>query len=240
MESDYHYQGGELELFSRATNWKSYCRDLIAHRLSGNILEVGAGIGTMTSLLCPLAKSWVCLEPDGALCKEIERRIQSGALPGFCRAEHGFLADIPESNRFDAILYLDVLEHIEDDVSELDQAVRLLAPGGRLVVLAPAHQRLYGDFDANVGHFRRYSIATLRSVVPAQLHCMSLQYLDCVGLLASAWARFGPTKGQPSSRQITLWDKLMVPFSRLLDPILGYRVGKSVLGVWENTVTISS
>jgi hypothetical protein len=60
-------------------------------------------------------------------------------------------------------------------------------------------------------------------------------YLDSVGMLASMGNRFVLNSGMPTSRQLWVWDKLMVPVSRLIDPVIRYTLGKSVLGVWEKT-----
>ena len=57
---------------------------------------------------------------------------------------------------FDSILYINVLEHIEDDRAELLSAYRALPVGGFLLLFVPALPQLYSKFDRSVGHFRRY------------------------------------------------------------------------------------
>jgi SAM-dependent methyltransferase len=167
------------------------------------------------------------------MAQELERAIGESRLPGCCRAVAGTLADLPPDDRFDAIAYVDVLEHIADDAAELERAAAHLVPGGRLVVVAPAHPWLYSPFDAAIGHHRRYTTRSLLAVVPAGLTPVTLRYLDAVGLLASAANRVLLRQRLPDRRQLALWDGLMVPLSRGLDPLLGFRVGKSVLGVWR-------
>jgi hypothetical protein len=133
---------------------------------------------------------------------------------------------------FDSIVYIDVLEHIEDDKSELAQAFHLLRPGGRLIVLAPALQALYSPFDKAIGHYRRYARKSLRSCTPPSSRLEKLAYLDCVGLIASGANRLILKQSSPSLRQILFWDKYMIPVSRILDPLIGHRLGKSILAVW--------
>ena len=57
-----HYIGNELELFDKAKNWKRYYGTLIQPFLTGDVMEVGAGIGATTRSLCNGSqKKWVCL-----------------------------------------------------------------------------------------------------------------------------------------------------------------------------------
>jgi SAM-dependent methyltransferase len=228
------YVGEELELFSRAENWKAYFGGLLRPYLVGDVLEVGAGLGATTRHLSDGSqRSWLCLEPDGAMARRLADAVARGELPACCRVRSGTIGDLPPEARFDAILYIDVLEHIEDDARELAAAARRLRPGGVLIVLAPAHGWLYSPFDRAIGHHRRYTRRSLARVAPPGLTRLVLRYLDSVGLLASAGNRFVLRKSLPTSRDIARWDTLMVPLSRRLDPWLGFRVGKSVLGVWR-------
>jgi 2-polyprenyl-3-methyl-5-hydroxy-6-metoxy-1,4-benzoquinol methylase len=231
---DSRYAGSELEVFAHAVNWKAYFRSHIAPYLRGDVAEVGAGIGGTTRVLCDGAQdSWVCLEPDPALAREIDVR----ALPSPTRCEVvvGDLHSLPADRLFDAILYVDVLEHIEDDRQELFQASAHLKVGGVVVVIAPAHQWLFTPFDAAIGHFRRYDKATLRAAVPAALVEETLIYLDSIGFFASGANRLLLKSAHPTLGQIRLWDTLMVPASRIVDRVLRYSAGRSILGIWRRT-----
>ena len=128
---------------------------------------------------------------------------------------------------------MDVLEHIQDDRAELERAAEHLHPGGRLIVLAPAHMLLYSPFDRAIGHHRRYDARSLPGVVPRELRREGLWYLDALGYLASLANRLLLRQDLPSSRQIRFWDRLLVPCSRPLDWVLRYRFGRSILGVWR-------
>jgi SAM-dependent methyltransferase len=228
-DSEFKYAGSELDLFEKARNWKAYWRSEIAGFVRGQVLEVGAGIGANTLTLAGLDyERWTCLEPDAALAARI-------ALPPGGRhvAAAGTIDDLPTDAKFDAILYIDVLEHIEDDHAEMARAAARLAPGGALIVLAPAHPFLFTPFDAAIGHFRRYTRASLRQAAPATLSLEKLVYLDAAGMLASAGNRLLLRSAMPTERQILTWDRLLVPVSRVIDPIFAGRVGKSVLGVWR-------
>ncbi len=226
------YVGSELELFALATQWKSYLLEVIAPHLGSEVLEVGAGFGATTEFLCRRPVRWACLEPDPALAKRLAERVRAGELPGSCEVVSGTLEDLDPHRRFDSVLYVDVLEHVQNDAGEVADASRRLLPSGRLIVLAPAHQWLYSPFDAAIGHHRRYSKGSLGRLIPPPLRCVRLVYLDAVGLCASVANRLVLRQSMPTRGQILFWDRALVPISRRLDPLVCYRAGKSVLGVW--------
>ena len=234
MVTDYEYEGAELEIFQHAVCWKSYLAAQIGPRLRGDVLEVGAGIGTNTRILCHDGlSSWLALEPDAKLAESMSAGFGQQPPPVPAEVVVGTLADLPADRRFDSVLYVDVLEHIADDRAEIGRVVDHLRPRGTLIVLSPAHQWLFTEFDRAVGHYRRYSAKSLREIIPRGLTERRLVYLDSVGMLASAANRFLLGSGRPSLRQVRLWDSVMVRSSRILDPCTLYRIGKSILGIWE-------
>jgi SAM-dependent methyltransferase len=230
----YRYEGDELGLFEHAVNWKRYFNSHIGRHIRGHVLEVGSGLGGTTRLLCDGRQSrWTGLEPDAGLADLMRQRLAREPLPLPVEVQVGTLADLPADALFDTILYIDVLEHIEDDRAEMARAAARLAPGGRVIVLAPAHQFLYTPFDQAIGHYRRYSARTLRAAAPPDLREERVFYLDSVGLLASLGNRLVLQSAHPSLRQIRFWDRLLVRASRLADPLFFHRLGKSVLGIWR-------
>jgi len=225
---------GELEVIRRATNWKRYLARRLGPHIAGDVAEVGAGLGAMTAVLCgSTAMSWLCLEPDPRMAARLDGAIADGDLHPVCRAHEGGLATLPDAPAFDTILYIDVLEHIEDDRTELATAARRLRPGGCLIVLSPAHQWLYSPFDRAIGHVRRYSRRDGARLRPTGMAPVAAEYLDSVGLAASLANKLLLRSSMPSLGQILIWDRLMVPLSSLLDPLMFGRLGKSVLFVWR-------
>ncbi len=227
------YPGNELELFAQATRWKSYYARTLRRYLHGDVLEVGAGLGGTVRFLCHSgARSWTCLEPDATLAERLTLSLDADPLPVPTEVRIGTVAALADSDRFDTATYIDVLEHIADDAEELTRVLRFIRPGGALVVLAPAHQWLFSPFDAAIGHYRRYTAKALANLRPAGGYLKSKFYLDSIGLLASIGNRLLLKSSMPTPGQIAIWDRCMVPLSRWLDPLLGYRVGKTVVGVW--------
>lgn len=229
-----HYIGNELELFGHAHNWKNYYRKHLSPFIHGDVLEVGAGIGETTAhLYNETVKRWLCLEPDAALSDKIAQKISNKELSEKCELLVGTTLDLPAAVKYDTIIYIDVIEHIEKDAEEIQRAEKLLKPGGHLIILVPAHQYLYSPFDKAIGHFRRYNKQKLRAVIPLGLKNNKLFYLDCLGLLASLTNKWFLKTEYPTIQQVKFWDRMIVPVSKLIDPLIGFSTGKSLIGVWQ-------
>jgi len=226
------YIGEELGLFKLAENWKRYVAARLQPYLSGELLEVGAGIGANTRYFDrPELTRYVALEPDGRLCEEFRREQAAGKVPERCELVQGTLETLSPNEQFDAIVYIDVLEHIEDDRAEFARAYDRLRPGGHLCILCPAHNYFYSPFDRAIGHFRRYDKRMFRTLSEQQP--VKLEYLDSVGMLASAANKLLLRQSYPNEQQVLLWDRLFVRTSRIADPLLLHMLGKSILGVWQ-------
>ncbi len=231
--SELDYQGNELGLFASAKNWKSYYAKLLRLDIKGRVLEVGAGIGrTMPALWNSSVRSWLCLEPDPALARELDIRIKEFKHDGVS-SKVGTIDDLAPDQLFDCILYIDVLEHIRDDRAELERASAHLCDSGRLIVLSPAFQWLYSPFDRALGHERRYTARTLAKVFPRDLVKDRVFYADSVGALLSASNRVLLRESLPTLRQVLFWDRAVVPMSRVIDPITRKWFGRSVIAVYR-------
>jgi SAM-dependent methyltransferase len=235
----FRYVGSELDLFSAAGNWKTYFASIIAPLIGRRVLEIGAGIGSNISYLHTLllaggAREWISVEPDPALARRIIERIPSAEISRV-QVVVGTIEKVDSSRRFDTILYLDVLEHIADDKAELARAAQLLAADGNLVILAPAHQFLFSEFDATIGHYRRYDAASLAALTPPGCHLHKWFMLDSAGFFASPTNRVLLRSLLPSPREIAIWDKVLVPISRVVDVCTAHTFGKPIVAVWCRT-----
>lgn len=228
------YVGGELEIFRHAIHWKHYFSKHVRRHLGEHVLEVGAGIGeTAPYIFIDSVRQWVCLEPDVSFCRQIEESIEEKKLPAVCSVVNGTLDTLEHAELFDTILYMDVLEHIEEDAKELENAMHRLKLGGKIIVLSPAHPLLFSAFDKAIGHFRRYTLKSLSCLCPPGMVVKERRYLDSVGLLASLANRLLLRQSMPGLKQILFWDRVIVPISRWIDALTFWRMGKSVLVVFE-------
>ena len=242
MDAPYVYSGEELDVFALATRWKAYWSERIRSYIGQQVLEVGAGIGSNAQMFRdrPCGR-WVGLEPDAGMCARMSDAALRGLMPAGHEVRCGVSSTLPGHETFDTILYIDVLEHIEDDRAELQRISRHLRPGGHIIIVSPAHAFLYSEFDRKIGHFRRYDRRSLRSVVPEELSLVTLHYLDSAGMLASLANRLLLRSDSPKASQIRLWDTVMVPASNVLDPLLRFHVGKSIVCVLQmpNSLPVS-
>jgi hypothetical protein len=126
-----------------------------------------------------------------------------------------------------------VLEHIEHDDEELQAAFARLKPGGYLLVLVPAHPFLYSPFDKAIGHFRRYNATSLKKAATAIGPPLLMEYLDSLGFFASLMNKCLLRQKGPSLKQVLFWDRQLLPWSRRLDPLFHYKLGKTLTAVWK-------
>lgn len=95
----------------------------------------------------------------------------------------GGVGSLPEDQTFDAVVALDVIEHIEDDVGALQAMRRALKPTGTLILSVPALSQLYGQKDVDVGHFRRYDKeALLHAMAAAELRVETCRFWNLLGI----------------------------------------------------------
>jgi SAM-dependent methyltransferase len=222
----------DLERLGASKHFFDWVLDEFQPHLRGRVLEVGAGAGTITRRLLERYPDLtvVALEPAENMFVDLEAY---AALEPRATARRSTLAEyLPDpSVPFDAVIYLNVLEHIADDGAEIRMAADSLRSGGALLVFGPAHEMLYSELDHKAGHYRRYSTSTLRRLVEqAGLHVATVRYFDPLGVLpylvAYRWLR------RPAISGSTVWgyDRMIVPISRLSERLLPRpRIGKNIL-----------
>ena len=233
--SQIDYIGSELELFKLATNWKKYFAKKLIPFIKGDVLEVGAGIGINTQYLAVnthLISSWWFLEPDPLLATQIELNTSQVNIANK-KVINGVITDINDKT-FDTIIYIDVLEHIKESSEEIKKIKLRLNPNGHLIILVPAYNFLYSNFDKKIGHYRRYNKSILASEINNSLKTVSLFYLDSMGFFASLANKLFLRKELPNTANIIFWDKYLIRMSMFFDIISIHSFGKSLIGIFKN------
>ena len=207
MELDY-----EFRALQEAVNYRKAILQEFAPGLRGEVLEVGCGVGQISQelLSCPDVTKLTCLEPDGRFLDE-HRRNAPGAL-----ALQGVARDYAERFRPQAIVSVNVLEHIDDDQTELSLYRRMLdARHGTLCLLVPARQELYSKMDAKFGHFRRYGKSELRCKLSnAGFQDVDIHYFNSAGYFAwlLVYKLLGRSTFDPGS--VRFYDRRVFPWVR--------------------------
>ena len=232
--SDFEYEGSELDIFMHAINWKSYWSKIISNYVNGDILEVGSGIGgNLSYLFNENVKSYTGLEPDISLSEQSKNNIPKNLTGMSIDYFEGVIDRLDSSLTYDTILYIDVLEHIKDDKAELILASSYLKKGGHLIVLSPAHQHLFSEFDKAIGHYRRYDNNSIALVTNDNLKIVNSIYLDSVGYFASLANKLFLKERYPSLRQIQFWDSFIIRLSTIFDKLFFFKAGKTIVAVFE-------
>ena len=147
----------DLEIMNEAVNYQMWIYDQFSKYLGQRIIELGAGIGNFTEMF--LDRELVIAIDNYELCVEyLKNRFSShrNIIPlkmDICSPEISKLKDYCP----DTVVCINVLEHLKDDVVALSYIFEILQIGGRLLLLVPAFQFLYGNIDRAVGHCRRYN-----------------------------------------------------------------------------------
>jgi len=173
-----------LETIEEAPNYNAWLADRFKAHLGRRVLEVGAGIGTISSEIHHGRELLVAMEMEQTYVDRMTERF--AGLPHVRPLQSTVGRTDWEQLRsfqFDSILLSNVLEHIEDDAGALRDFRSVLAPGGTLVIFVPALPFLFGSIDEAVGHFRRYTREGLNEVIGgAGFEVVSLEWMNVVGI----------------------------------------------------------
>lgn len=169
----------EFEALRAAKNYRQALVQEFAPHLRGRVIEIGAGVGQITELLCQIRRiqHLVSIEPDAGFCQEFRNTFPTQPLI------EGTIQSLQSDESWDALVTINVLEHILEDERELAHYGQLLRQGkGKLCLFVPARQEIYAPIDRDFGHHRRYSKTELRrKLQDAGFDILRLNYFNCVG-----------------------------------------------------------
>ena len=220
----------EFEALSMADNYRAALMREFSGPLRGNVLEVGAGIGQFTEELLkkPGVTRLVSIEPHVPFCNQLIKN-----FPGHSIIQ-GTINDLKDDGDWNAIVNINVLEHIQDDEGELkNYHERLRKNHGILCLFVPARPEIYAPIDKDFGHFRRYRRPELRKkLVAAGFEIVRLHYFNSLGYFAW-WLNFCLLKKRSfEGQKVRLYDRAIFPVVHALEAkALRPPFGQSLLAV---------
>ncbi len=219
------YEGLELENFDRAHIWRKYIFFLIKKYFKDDLLEVGAGIGSFTKNYFDKFSNISLTELDENNLNELKKKFGDNKN---IKIFNNFTKNLHDN--FNTIIYLNVLEHIKNDIDEINESLKKLNTGGHLIFLVPAGNKLYGKFDKAVGHFRRYELDFFKKNKFQNGDVIDLYRLDCLGyFLYFINQLIFKNETYPSKLKIFIWDKFFTPLTIIFDRLSNYKFGKNIM-----------
>ena len=222
-----------LDTLADTPRFNEWMAETIRPFLGARVLEIGAGIGNLTRKLSSRRQLYVASDIDdehmARLRSRFHRRVNFEVVP----------CDVADPNdfrtlqgRFDSVICLNVVEHVENERLALNNISSALAPGGKAVILVPQDQKIFGELDAVLGHYRRYTEAELRERMEgAGLRVLEVIHFNRV--TRPGWVVNGKWLRRRSFSRLQLWvfDRL-VPLWRIIDRWLPWG-SVSIIGIGE-------
>ena len=218
-----------LERFDKATFWILYFVFKIKKFLKDDILEVGAGCGSFTKGYMKNFNSITLTDTDDTSFNLLKKNFVNEKKINVIKSS---IEDIDK--KFNTLLYFNVLEHVKEDKLEIKNALKKLNNGGHLIILVPAHQKIYSKLDRAVGHYKRYDINFFRENNFENSEIVKLHFLDFFGYALYHLNKiFFKEETYPTNFKIFVWDKIFTPFTIIVDFLTGYKFGKNILCIYK-------
>ena len=219
----------ELEFFDAAKNWRKYQFKNILKYINSSVLEIGPGTGHNVQYYKNKASQITLLETNKNLANSLKSKFDEDKKIIVLNTDIHI-----QEKTFDTIMYMDVLEHIEDDKNEINRALEQLKPGGNIIFFVPAYQFLYSDFDKAIGHVKRYSkhfFLTFKE--DKRISIIELKYFDSIGFFMAVLNKlFNKDKKETIGLGVKIWNKLIF-LSKIMDLIFLNKFGKSLFCIMK-------
>lgn len=227
------YFGKDLEAMSFANNYHKWILDEFLPYLGDSVAEVGAGVGSFSTLILKTdIKSLQSFEPSQNMYHLLQETIGQDRR---AKAINDFFGKAHTGELFDSVLYVNVLEHIEDDVAELANVYKALNPNGHVLIFVPALPWLYSNLDQQVGHFRRYIRNDLIQLTQRSgFSIIKARYFDIAGIIPW-YINFVLLKNSIGGSSVSLYDNLVVPPMRFIEGLVPPPIGKNILLIAKKT-----
>jgi SAM-dependent methyltransferase len=227
-----------LDVISTADKFNNWMYETISPFCSGNILEIGSGVGNISQYFIRDNKH-IILSDIRLNYRNIIRTkfsLDNTKVIDIDITHLDFLNIYPELlGKFDSVFCLNVVEHLKDDDLSIENMMKLLKKGGQLTVLVPAYQCLYNEFDVNLEHYRRYDKKTILKLMSKHGNLIKVFYFNSIGILG--WFVSGKLfkNNTIQKGEMKLYNYL-VPFIKFFDRLTFNRIGLSVVCVIKKTI----
>jgi SAM-dependent methyltransferase len=226
----------DLEVMSDAENYLRWIfSGLVAPHLGRSVLEIGSGIGTYSSRVAadPKVERLTCVEVEPRLAEAARQALDAAPVHKPVDYVVGDYLSVPlPKDRYDTALLINVLEHLRDDRAAVKKARSELRMDGTLVIFVPAFGLLMSDLDRRLGHYRRYTTASLRQLLEgAGFSVTALRYYNLSGFLGWLWRFRIRGSTQQSRGLVRFFDRVVLPVQLRLERALSLPVGQSVYAV---------
>lgn len=226
----------DLEVMSDAENYVRWIfSELVAPHLGCDVLEIGSGIGTYSSRILADAKveRLTCVEIDASCAQAAREALDAAAVQKPVSHVVGDYLGAPLSkDRYDTALLINVLEHLQDDRAAVRKARSELRMDGSLVIFVPAFELLMSGLDRRLGHYRRYTTGSLRTLLEgAGFSVTALRYYNLSGFLGWLWRFRILGRTEQSRGLVRFFDRRVLPVQLRLERALRLPVGQSVYAV---------
>jgi len=225
-----------LIAISQSGSFNKWMYDAIAPFCKGAVLEIGSGIGNISREFIAHGHH-IVLSDIREQYRDFLRRspetkgtqvIDLDIIDVDFDLKHGELA-----GKFDCVFALNVIEHLSDDRQAVINMMKLLKGGGHLIILVPAYQFLFNNFDKELLHYRRYTRRSLLEVMKVPgAKMLTSRYFNFAGIFG--WFFVGRILGKKiiPAAHMRSFNKL-VPLFKLADKLVMNRIGLSVVCVAE-------
>ena len=222
MYDNNEYEGWELNFFDNAGNFRNYQWNLIKDKIKKKILEVGPGNCVFLKRYYDISKEIFLFEPSEKIRIELATKIKN-----FKEVK---LINEFDNSKYDTIIYLDVIEHIQDDQNEILNAYNRLNNDGHLIINVPAFQFLYTEYDKKIGHYRRYSKTSFKKLLnKLNINNFKMNYFDSIGFCLIFFSKYFTLTNKVNFKSsVKIWN-LLIPISKFLDLFLSPFIGKSLM-----------
>lgn len=175
-----------LRIMEGAGRYNEWLFKRCAPFIGNKVLETGAGVGNITKYLLSSQKI-VATDINPDYLDEIKQTFSSFpnvTVKKLDVEKKSEFERLSEEKPIDTVICLNVLEHVRDDDQALANIHNFLNPGGRLIIVVPAHQALFSSLDKYLHHERRYSLSSLRGkMVEAGFKIITGRYLNMLGAM---------------------------------------------------------